>query len=451
MLEGDGTICVLFGGFAEQFGFDRDELVGRKIHDFIACEEIVEFVDANMDCSANAARNLKLICDCKQKNGQWITLDICLQTEDVTFSHKSKKISCSIALAGESTDKVEDATKHDERVSFALQNASQAVWDCNLNSNEVWYSSQWYTMRGFKIGDTSKQGHAAWQKRLHPDDREPILEKVEHQDQGLEPENAFEYREKHADGHWMWIMSRGRVVEWNDDGTPARIIGTDTDITTMKEREAREQNDSRQFFEESMKSIIAAHKRARSERREAMALANQDPLTGLANRRLLLQELDKMLQMPLSDGTVRMMFFFDLDRFKPINDEHGHAAGDYVLKRLADRLPYVLRENDIVTRVGGDEFAVVIERKNQRNSSTDEIALRIARRLKEAVEEPVYFNGRELQVGASVGVSIFHNCSETAEMIIHDADLAMYEAKQCGETRISRKLQTAFQQTGTSI
>jgi diguanylate cyclase (GGDEF)-like protein/PAS domain S-box-containing protein len=125
----------------------------------------------------------------------------------------------------------------ESRWNFALDSAGQGVWDHDLQTGRVFYSRRWRIMRGF--GPDEEVDPSTWLGRVHPDDRERILELIRLQDSGELKYNEFEYRERHRDGRWIWILSRGRPIEWKPDGSISRILGTDTDITHLKDIEAR--------------------------------------------------------------------------------------------------------------------------------------------------------------------------------------------------------------------
>lgn len=123
------------------------------------------------------------------------------------------------------------------RLRTALQGAGQGVWDHDIAAGKVRYSDTWKTLRGYEPGDDVDALAGPWLDRLHPDDRPRILEATARQDRGEVDVNSFEYRERHRDGHWIWILSRGRPLEWFPDGRVARILGTDTDISPLKNAE----------------------------------------------------------------------------------------------------------------------------------------------------------------------------------------------------------------------
>jgi diguanylate cyclase (GGDEF)-like protein/PAS domain S-box-containing protein len=120
------------------------------------------------------------------------------------------------------------------RLQSALDGAGQGVWDHNMATGEIYFSDTWKRMRGYAPDEDVERLAGPWLDRLHPEDRPRILDTVLRQNSGEISLNAFEYRERHRDGHWIWILSRGRPVEWMADGRVARIIGTDTDISGLK-------------------------------------------------------------------------------------------------------------------------------------------------------------------------------------------------------------------------
>lgn len=160
-------------------------------------------------------------------------------------------------------------------------------------------------------------------------------------------------------------------------------------------------------------------------------LASHDSLTGLHNRRVFLDRLDHALaHAKRTDGKLALLFI-DLDNFKAINDELGHAAGDYVLRTLAQRLKHVVREVDTVARIGGDEFIILLDEIDD----VDGLSV-VAHKVLDALSLPVRRGEADLVLGASIGVSHYPNNGERATELIAAADQAMYRAKSSGRMRI---------------
>jgi diguanylate cyclase (GGDEF)-like protein/PAS domain S-box-containing protein len=160
--------------------------------------------------------------------------------------------------------------------------------------------------------------------------------------------------------------------------------------------------------------------------------ALHDPLTGLPNRRLLVDRLEHALARSIRQETLVGLLFCDLDHFKAINDDYGHAAGDSALVAVAQRLEGLLREGDTVARAGGDEFVVVLE-----DLAEPDDAGRIADRVRAALAQPVLFDDQPLRVTASIGVAISNGDTERVEGLLGRADDAMYRAKERGRDQIA--------------
>ena len=124
--------------------------------------------------------------------------------------------------------------RSESRWGMALETARQGVWDFDLAAQTVYHSRTWRLMRGMDPDDVAGDTHEAWVERLHPDDCDRVLELIARHNSGQLPRALFEYRERHRDGHYMWIESLGAPIEWLADGMPKRVIGTDTDITRRK-------------------------------------------------------------------------------------------------------------------------------------------------------------------------------------------------------------------------
>ncbi len=175
-----------------------------------------------------------------------------------------------------------------------------------------------------------------------------------------------------------------------------------------------------------------------------MALATRDQLTGLPNRAALLDRLRHGLSVAARDGERLAFMFLDLDRFKLVNDSLGHAQGDALLRVVAERLQGAVREADTVARLGGDEFAIVLQ-----GPRDAEAAVVVAEKLLETLAQPVDLNGQVLHVGGSVGIALYPDHGDSADLLMRRADLAMYQAKRDSASRYlvySAQMDCAFHQ-----
>ena len=211
---------------------------------------------------------------------------------------------------------------------------------------------------------------------------------------------AGEFRIKHADGSWRWIEAVGKNLL--DDPAVGGVVVNYRDITTRKELED-----------------------------ELRHQAFHDSLTGLANRALFVDRLEHALSLSQRAPRPVAVLFVDLDDFKTINDSLGHGEGDAILERVAERLRGALRDGDTLARMGGDEFAILVE---DPPAATAPIV--VAERLVAALQAPFTQGGKELFVHASVGVAVLTSRHQTADELLRNADISMYMAKRKGKNRI---------------
>ncbi|HEU4950335.1 MAG TPA: GGDEF domain-containing protein, partial [Holophagaceae bacterium] len=159
-------------------------------------------------------------------------------------------------------------------------------------------------------------------------------------------------------------------------------------------------------------------------------LATHDPLTGLANRATLEDRLQSALARARRDGSGFGLVFLDIDGFKAVNDRLGHAAGDELLKLIANRLRQSVRESDLVARLGGDEFVVLLERIQQPDHAGP-----VVEKLRRALAAPSGLEGQTGPVTASLGIALYPRDAADEKELMRKADEAMYAAKQAGGDR----------------
>lgn len=291
--------------------------------------------------------------------------------------------------------------KSEERLRLALQGSTDALWDYDLIKNEVYYSDRWWEMLGYQPGELGGNPDL-WQELTHPDDSFRILNYWSDLLSGQRDTYSVEWRLRHRDGHYVPVLSRGLVTR-DTAGKAVRVSGTNTDLTERKLAEQR-------IYE----------------------LAYYDHLTGLPNRRLLGEELDKAQARSQRSKRLGAIIFLDLDNFKLLNDTMGHDFGDMLLCQVADRLRHTLRHCDQLARLGGDEFVLVLEDLGENKREAVAEAQHVLEKLQSALGQPYYMDGRMFMSTPSMGVTIFDGTATDIDTLLKQADLAMYRAKSEG-------------------
>jgi diguanylate cyclase (GGDEF)-like protein len=178
----------------------------------------------------------------------------------------------------------------------------------------------------------------------------------------------------------------------------------------------------------NMLEVRLLHEAARNHGKMLEELALKDPLTGLANRRLLADRMSRALVHARRYKSIMAVVYLDLDGFKQINSTLGHGAGDVLLKMVAGRLTATVREEDTVARLGGDEFVIALW-----HVSSPDYAPMVALKIIEAVSQPYVLEGQTVSVTSSAGIGIYPIHGEEADTLMKCADLALYEAKRAGK------------------
>jgi diguanylate cyclase (GGDEF)-like protein/PAS domain S-box-containing protein len=291
----------------------------------------------------------------------------------------------------------DELLKSSEKLQLATEAAEIGMFDFDPVTRKLIWSEM--AKQHFGLPPDVSVTYEKFEQGLHPDDRQRVLSvlKSVYKRKG-DGRYQFEYRTvSPSDGRIRWISARGQA--FYDAGDNAiRIVGTTIDVTDRK--------------------LTEIHLRE---------VSQHDPLTGLPNRELLFEYAEYMLAQANRIDANSAVLFIDLDRFKPINDLYGHEAGDKVLQEIAKRLQACTRKEDIVSRLGGDEFIIVLPR-----IQTGEDPETVAQHILEKLTQPIRVGTLEFTVSASIGISIYKLHAQDIESLIRYADLAMYSAKQEG-------------------
>jgi diguanylate cyclase (GGDEF)-like protein/PAS domain S-box-containing protein len=286
------------------------------------------------------------------------------------------------------------STVSDARSRYALvaRATLDGVWDWDIANGTVYYSPRWQYILGLREEDLSAT-LAHWMDRVHAEDRPTVEKDLEAHLNGETSRFRSEHRMRYGDGSWRWVVVRG-LAQRSKGARPSRMAGSLMDVTKDK---------------------------------------TSDPLTGLPNRLLLQEKLERLIHR--SQIETRWNFavlFVDVDHYKQINDRFGHVVGDATLRTIAERLQAALtgtRGNmeSMVARFAGDEFVVLVD-----GIESPSEAEAIAKRLSLALQQPILCGTDELSVTVSIGIALAKPELTTPESFLQHSDLAMYRAKSNG-------------------
>ena len=284
---------------------------------------------------------------------------------------------------------------HDARnkLNAALDGTGLCLWQLDIPSGKlVIFNRRWGAMLGFQAKET-KARFDAWRECLHPEDADEVLRAFYDHIEGRAPYYEALHRMIGKNGKITWVLDRGRVSEWDEQGNPLKVTGTHIDMTKEKNYEA-----------------------------QLSLLAHHDPLTALPNRHALQAHFRQLQRAgPLC------VAFIDLDSFKHVNDTLGHRSGDEVLIQLSQRIRDLLPSEAIVGRLGGDEFVLLLP------FLIDYPKVRIlAQAVLDAALTPFDVDNGHARIGASIGIAPVHR-RDSFDDALTRADGAMYQIKKNGK------------------
>lgn len=285
----------------------------------------------------------------------------------------------------------------EERYALAVQGANDGIWDWDMRTQQVYYSTRWKAMLGYEESEVSASINE-WFNRVYVEDRAALSEAVR---MHIRAENAHfehEHRIRHKNGSYRWYLSRGLVYR-DEKQVAVRMAGSLTDITPRKNAEEKLIHDAR-----------------------------HDTLTGLLNRTSMVEQLrmviDRLQRRPTY---LYAVLFIDLDHFKDVNDSFGHSVGDQLVIAVGQMLRRIIRPTDSVARLGGDEFVILLEDIRDISDAT-----RVAERIRSELRSAELLAGRHLFVTASIGIVLSASGYVEPDDLLRDADIAMYRAKARG-------------------
>lgn len=421
--------------------------------------------------------------------------------------------------------------RSEERLALVMRASNDGAWDWNMQTGETHYSPRWWEMLGYAVDELPADA-TLWQRLIHPDDRPRVMAVAAQALKDGHSHYEVEVRFVHKDGHHVPVL--GRVYMLRDaQGKAVRVSGVNTDLTerrrfenSLRESEERfrsltalssdwywEQDADFRFVrihagQEQLRGLgqqnvgrtrwevgalnkneadwaahravlqahqpfhhfemqrtaldggplwvsisgmpifdgqgtfqgyrgvgrdITAHKLAQE---EIQRLAFHDALTGLPNRRLLVDRLQHALAATGRTQRHGALLFIDLDEFKALNDRCGHETGDMLLKQVANRLNGCVRAIDTVARLGGDEFVVVLEELDADVQRAAERTTRIGEHILAQLNQPYQLGSQMHHCTPSIGAALFSGPGASVDALLRDADAAMYRAKAAGRNQL---------------
>jgi diguanylate cyclase (GGDEF)-like protein/PAS domain S-box-containing protein len=297
--------------------------------------------------------------------------------------------------------RIEDSLREsEERYMLASQGVNDGLWDWLLKTNRIYFSPRWKKMLGYTEDEICDRPEE-WLNRIHPNDVENVRLALLAHIKGLSDQFESEHRMQRKDGSYMWVLTRGVAVR-DEPGVAYRLAGSQSDITLRKRSEE-----------------------------QLLYNAFYDGLTSLPNRALFSDRLQHSIEYTKRHNNHQFaVLYLDMDRFKVVNDSLGHSFGDQLLVKISEILSSCLRAGDTVARLGGDDFAILLDEISQPADAD-----LVVGRIQQSLAQPITLDSKKVVITASIGlvlIDLSYNCPED---IIRDAEIAMYHAKLLGRSR----------------
>lgn len=310
--------------------------------------------------------------------------------------YKERELEATLRIAFHHSDLEKKLTDSEKHLSDAQRIGMLGSWKWDIINNTLEWSDQMFNLFGMEA-QSFGANHESFMKRVHPEDREHVQLAIDSSLAGNK-HYCIDYRIITTSKAVRIIHAEGEVL-FNDEHVPSQMTGTANDVTSYQETQ-----------------------------QQLWHMAYHDPLTGLPNRTLFADRLEQALSRANRTHEKVAVMLIDLDHFKQVNDTLGHDAGDQLLIEVASKLDDILRGDDTLSRVGGDEFLAILNTLN-----TYDEAIVVARKLVAAVEKITTIDDNEINVSCSIGIAMYPDHGHDKDTLIKNADIAMYRAKDLGK------------------
>lgn len=394
MLDDNYSICYASGGFFDLLGYSKDEAKDKQkcsITNFIHPRDREFFIEATGD-SQKATINFEIRL--VKKNASII---YCIMNGNfVNMKNKGQSISAVFVDITEQKKMQETLRVDRERYRIASELSNDILFEYMVDSDKMVYTDKYFELFGREpiLNDYVKNVYI-YRDLIHPNDF-GVFVKYCNKLRAGEKFIAAEVRIKNCYNNYIWCQLMGKTI-YDEEGRPDRVLGKMVNIDYYK--------------------------------RELDALefkASRDPLTGVYNREVTVKKIDKFIKENM-DGK-HLFMFFDFDDFKKVNDSYGHLVGDRVLIYVIDRIRSIFGEDEIIGRIGGDEFVIFFA-----NVEDDESIKLKAESLIKALDTSYISDGSIIPISGSVGIASYPDHGLNCEQLMLSADKALYYVKSKGK------------------
>lgn len=413
--DADFTVLEVNRGFLDMFGFSLEE-ISRLFHNRFAqmihpCDRQEVHRKIAVQLKAGDSLELQYRVLCKNGSFKWVM-------ENGRLIHDGSENTWLMNVLmdiTESRNAREELRLSLERHQIILNQTADIIFEWNIAADNLIYSGNWIKKFGYEAICNDVSVKIPEKSHIHPDDLPVFMELMENARGGSSYSTAV-MRIQNSEGRFIWCRIRA-TDQYDDLGKPIKTIGVITDI------------------DEEKRMIDELRQRA-----------ERDALTGLYNR----EEMERQIRRELEDNPneICALLMIDTDNFKGVNDKQGHLFGDAVLSELAAGMKRLTRNTDVVGRIGGDEFTILLK-----SIPSKEVAAQKAAQLLDMFQHLFQQSKKPVEVTCSAGVAIFPEDGNNFQSLYHSADIALYQAKSMGKNQYvlyDKEQEISIDQTGYS-